>query len=116
MKVTGTFYVLTGPGEAYFALFSLSSSEKSSLLIISWRTALGAMASIKSRTGKLVLMDLSWKTQSRGARVSVLPRSQAPEQRLVTTGLSATCALCWHLTSHVANRFKICLSFGRRHP
>lgn len=44
----------------YFALFSLSSEVMSPLFTISYLMALGMMVSIRSITGKLVLIDLSY--------------------------------------------------------
>lgn len=47
-------------GGTYFALFSLSSGVSSPVFTISYLMALGMMVSIRSITGRLVLIDLSW--------------------------------------------------------
>lgn len=51
-------------GGTYFALFSLSSGVISPLFTISYLMALGMMVSIRSITGRLVLIDLSWNNTS----------------------------------------------------
>ncbi len=47
-------------GELTLALFSLSSGVSSPVFTISYLMALGMMVSIRSITGRLVLIDLSW--------------------------------------------------------
>lgn len=51
-------------GGTYFALFSLSSGVISPLFTISYLMTLGTMVSIRSITGRLVLIDLSWNNTS----------------------------------------------------